>query len=162
MSQELVLNPFWFIQIQVITGLDMAIPLMCKGEVATIKVSPRFAYGSKGLEPKIPPNSPLVFEVELIDFENEKDLAELSVSERREIGNRKRERGNFWYGRGESSLAIQCYRRALEFLDEAEGGIQYPTNNQPDVVWFLVSMYYIYSKIRKIGSLKGVDCFYYF
>ncbi|ODM89632.1 Peptidyl-prolyl cis-trans isomerase FKBP8 [Orchesella cincta] len=86
--------------VEVITGLDMSIPLMCK--------------------------------VELINFENEKDLAELTVSERRETGNRKRERGNWWYGRGESSLAIQCYRRALEFLDEAEGGIQYPSASSPE------------------------------
>ncbi|ODM91909.1 Peptidyl-prolyl cis-trans isomerase FKBP8 [Orchesella cincta] len=98
--------------VEVITGLDMSIPLMCKGEVATIKVSPRFAFGAKGSD-KVPPNSHIIYEVELINFENEKDLAELTVSERRETGNRKRERGNWWYGRGESSLAIQCYRESI-------------------------------------------------
>lgn len=118
---------------QVITGLDMSIPLMCKKEVATIKVSPRFAFGTKGCPPHVPPNAHLIYEVELIDFETEKDPAELTVTERREIGNKKRERGNWWYTRGEVSLSIQCYRRALEFLDEAEGGIQYPSGNQDSV-----------------------------
>lgn len=34
--------------------------------------------------------------------------------------NKKRERGNWWYTRGENTLAIQCYRRALDYLDEVE------------------------------------------
>lgn len=34
--------------------------------------------------------------------------------------NKKRERGNWWYSRGENQLAIQCYRRALDYLDEVE------------------------------------------
>lgn len=36
------------------------------------------------------------------------------------FSNRKRERGNWWYTRGENNLAIQCYRRALDYLDEVE------------------------------------------
>jgi len=36
------------------------------------------------------------------------------------FSNYKRERGNFWYDRNEYNLAIQCYRRALEYLDESE------------------------------------------
>lgn len=107
----------------------MAIPLMCKGEIAIIKVSPRFAYGNKGNPPKVPADARLVYDVELLDFETEKDLVALTAGERRKIGNKKRERGNWWYTRGEVSLSIQCYRRALEFLDEAEGGIQYPSSS---------------------------------
>lgn len=38
--------------------------------------------------------------------------------------NKKRVRGNWWYCRGENNLAIQCYRRALNYLDEVEGGIK--------------------------------------
>jgi len=53
---------------------------------------------------------------------------------------RKRERGNWWYGRKENTLAIHCYRRALEYLDEAEGGIQY---NPSDKVILIV---------RKVGT----------
>lgn len=36
---------------------------------------------------------------------------------------RKRERGNWWYTRQEHTLAIQCYRRALDYLSDIEGGI---------------------------------------
>lgn len=32
----------------------------------------------------------------------------------------KRERGNFWYDRGEYNLAIQLYRRSLEYLDDVD------------------------------------------
>lgn len=47
--------------------------------------------------------------------------------------NLKRERGNWWYTRGENQLAIQCYRRALDYLDEAEGGIKYSTEESDDI-----------------------------
>lgn len=32
----------------------------------------------------------------------------------------KRERGNFWYDRAEYNLAIQLYRRSLEYLDDTD------------------------------------------
>ncbi|KAJ8928885.1 hypothetical protein NQ314_018491 [Rhamnusium bicolor] len=42
------------------------------------------------------------------------------------FSNKKRERGNWWYCRGENNIAIQCYRRALDYLDQVEGGITGP------------------------------------
>ena len=36
---------------------------------------------------------------------------------------RKRERGNWWYTRQEHTIAIQCYRRALDYLSDIEGGL---------------------------------------
>jgi len=41
---------------------------MNKGERATLYISADFAYGKDGRPPVIPPNSPLIFEVELLDF----------------------------------------------------------------------------------------------
>ena len=116
-----------------IPALDLAVPLMNKGEVSLVKVASRFGYGEKGLAPVVPANADLEYEVELLDFDAEKELENLSVTERREIGVRKRERGNWWYGRDEASLAVQCYRRALEFLDDVEGGINFP-NGEDDKV----------------------------
>lgn len=53
-----------------------------------------------------------------------------SYESRKEIGNKKRERGNYYFERQEYNSAIQLYRRALEYLDESEGGIKYPTGEE--------------------------------
>jgi len=52
---------------RVIKGWDEALALMNKGEKRTIVIPPEMGYGSRSTG-KIPPNSTLIFEVELIDF----------------------------------------------------------------------------------------------
>uniref|UniRef100_U5EVG1 peptidylprolyl isomerase n=1 Tax=Corethrella appendiculata TaxID=1370023 RepID=U5EVG1_9DIPT len=119
--------------VEVVQGLDMAIPLMNIGEIAEVIVNSRFAYGEQGLRNEddstksIPADATLVYTVELLSIKEESDLENKSFSARKEIGNRKRLRGNFWMKRQEYNLAIQSYRRALEYLDESEGGITDPT-----------------------------------
>uniref|UniRef100_A0A1B6CIU3 peptidylprolyl isomerase n=1 Tax=Clastoptera arizonana TaxID=38151 RepID=A0A1B6CIU3_9HEMI len=105
---------------EVIQGLDFALPLMDVGETAEIIIGPRFAYGNLGLPPNIPPNATLNYKVTLQTSEPEPEFTSLSVKERKTVGNRKRERGNWWYSRKEYTLAIQCYRRALDYLDDIE------------------------------------------
>lgn len=49
--------------VEVVQGVDMAIPLMTVGELAEVTTEPRFAYGSNGLineddnQKTIPPNA---------------------------------------------------------------------------------------------------------
>ncbi|XP_076764044.1 peptidyl-prolyl cis-trans isomerase FKBP8 [Xylocopa sonorina] len=115
--------------VEVIQGLDLAIALMDVDEVAEIEVDPRFAYGSLGKEPNIPPNATISYTVELKSSELEEEIETLNVNQRKEIGNKKRERGNWWFTRNEPTLAIQCYRRALEYLLPTESR----TPHQSDV-----------------------------
>mmetsp|Transcript_62051 Transcript_62051/g.146309 ORF Transcript_62051/g.146309 Transcript_62051/m.146309 type:complete len:346 (+) Transcript_62051:95-1132(+) len=51
---------------QVIKGWDEGVMQMSLGEKATLRIAPEFGYGARGFPPVIPPNSELVFEVELL------------------------------------------------------------------------------------------------
>jgi len=55
---------------EVIKGWDIAVLTMTKGEKATITLEPEYAYGKKGAGADIPPNSALIFDVELVKWEN--------------------------------------------------------------------------------------------
>lgn len=54
---------------QLISGWDMAIPGMTEGTVAKLTIPPSLAYGDLDL-PGIPPNSTLVFKVEILQILN--------------------------------------------------------------------------------------------
>ncbi|MGH0120560.1 UNVERIFIED_CONTAM: hypothetical protein FKN15_009347 [Acipenser sinensis] len=60
---------------QVIKAWDLGVATMKIGEVCQLICSPEYAYGAAGSPPKIPPNSTLVFEVELFEFKGE-DLSD--------------------------------------------------------------------------------------
>lgn len=113
--------------VEVVQGLDMALKLMHEGEVAEVIVNPRFAYGETGLKDpteydpvkqSIPPNATITYTVEMVSIKEEGDIETRSYTSRKEIGNKKRLRGNFWMKRQEHNLAIQSYRRSLEYLDD--------------------------------------------
>lgn len=118
---------------EVIQGLDLALGLMNLGEISQLKIQSRLAYGQKGLDNLVPPDTTVHFEIELVAIEADDEPELLSIEQRRTKGNEKRERGNWWYSRDENQIAIQCYRRALEYLDEVEGGIQFPTDDKASV-----------------------------
>jgi len=105
---------------EVMQALDLVVPLMQKGEVAEVKVEHTFAYGLVGDGARIPPSTDLELEVELVDWVELGPAPDIPLSERMDIGMSKRERGNRWYSRGEYSLAVQCYRKAAEYLDDKQ------------------------------------------
>ena len=54
---------------QVIKGWDEGIMLLNKGAIARFVIPSELAYGSRGAGNIIPPNSTLIFEVELVNLE---------------------------------------------------------------------------------------------
>ena len=54
---------------KVIRGWDEAFTQMRRGQKAQLILPYEYAYGEKGMPPRIPPKATLIFDVELIDFE---------------------------------------------------------------------------------------------
>lgn len=54
---------------QVIKGWDEGVLTMKVGEKSVLTCSPDYAYGARGFPPAIPPNSTLVFDVELVSID---------------------------------------------------------------------------------------------
>lgn len=63
-------EPFEFVlgQGQVIEGWDRGLAQMQVGEKARLTIPPEMGYGAQGYPGVIPPNSTLVFEVELLEI----------------------------------------------------------------------------------------------
>jgi FKBP-type peptidyl-prolyl cis-trans isomerase len=62
-------QPFTTTLDRVIVGWRIAIPTLAKGEKGTFYIPSALAYGEKGAGANIPPNAVLVFDIELMDFE---------------------------------------------------------------------------------------------
>ncbi|MGH2541960.1 MAG: FKBP-type peptidyl-prolyl cis-trans isomerase, partial [Ardenticatenaceae bacterium] len=63
--------PFTIGQGQVIAGWDEGVVGMKVGEKRQLRVPPDLAYGEQGSPPTIPPNSTLIFDVELVEIQAE-------------------------------------------------------------------------------------------
>jgi peptidylprolyl isomerase len=108
---------------QVIKAWDMGFASMSKGEKAILTCAPEYAYGSNGSPPKIPPNSTLKFDVELIDFgPKPKEMWEMNEEEKMEEALKAKTRGNEVLKAGDLEAAAFEYQEALRFLDDDSDG----------------------------------------
>ncbi|GIY72730.1 peptidyl-prolyl cis-trans isomerase FKBP8, partial [Caerostris extrusa] len=125
-------------EMDVIQGIDLIICLMEKEEDAKVVIPSKLAYGSIGRLPKVPPDCEIECDIKLKDVKFI-DIDSLSIAEKLKLGNDKRLRGNYFYERGEFLEAIQCYEKAIEYLDETCSNVS--TEQSQEIVDTRIKIY---------------------
>jgi len=98
-------------------GLDDIVMKMKKGEAATVRVSPQYAFGAAGgLEGKVPPNTALTADVELLSWDAGKESWELKDEEKLAEGERLKNEGNDMFKAGRLDIALRRYKKGYEMV----------------------------------------------
>ncbi|XP_037362741.1 inactive peptidyl-prolyl cis-trans isomerase FKBP6 isoform X3 [Talpa occidentalis] len=147
-------------------GMELGLLSMRKGELARFLFTPTYAYGTLGCPPLIPPNTTVLFEIELLDFldsaESDKFCA-LSAEQQDQfplekvlkVAATEREFGNYLFRQGRFYDAKVRYKRALLLLRRRSA----PTEEQHQVtsakLLVLLNLSFTYLKLeRPIAALR--------
>ncbi|KAG0307633.1 cytochrome P450 monooxygenase 9 [Dissophora globulifera] len=105
---------------QVIKGWDEGVKTMKIGELAELVCAPDYAYGAGGSPPKIPGNSTLKFEVELLGFQESADNPTAKLA----LAQKKKDQGNAFFKSGNNSSAAQAYKDGADLLSDMGGATE--------------------------------------
>ncbi|XP_072772941.1 inactive peptidyl-prolyl cis-trans isomerase FKBP6 isoform X2 [Taeniopygia guttata] len=110
-------------------GLEIGLLSMTKGEAAQFILAPKYAYGQLGCPPLIPPNTTVLFKVEVLDFIDSEEcdaVFELTYEQRDKLPLEKllkmaateREFGNYFFYKQHFKIAKDRYKRACLYMKE--------------------------------------------
>ncbi|KAJ9579704.1 hypothetical protein L9F63_004630 [Diploptera punctata] len=113
----------------VIPGLDVAVSTMKKGEHSRFLIHPDMGFGKYGCPPRIPGNAELLFDIELINFQ---DAAAAEAFEALSLDEREKQDfavilkaaqaehlvGNDLFKSGKINAAITKYKKVEKFLEK--------------------------------------------
>ena len=141
-------QPFKFTigQGQVIKGWDEGFASMKLGERAKLAIRSDYGYGSQGMGKKIPPNSNLVFDCELLGIQpKEKNKWEMTPEERMAEALKLKDEGTKEFTSGNHSVAVDLYKKAADMVDEDESDEPLPDDERDVFVkcWGNAAMCYV-------------------
>jgi peptidylprolyl isomerase len=103
---------------QVIKGWDVGVASMKRGEKALLYCRSDYAYGARGSPPKIPPETTLQFEVELLSWGlPKKDRWEVSEKEKLSEASRLKAEGTEAFKAGKWAQAQPLYAEAAGWVE---------------------------------------------
>ncbi|KAL0417989.1 UNVERIFIED_CONTAM: Peptidyl-prolyl cis-trans isomerase FKBP62 [Sesamum radiatum] len=105
---------------QVTEGLDRAVKTMKKGEAALLTIAPEYAFGSSESQQelaRVPPNSTVYYDVELVSFVKEKESWDMDTAEKIEAAGKKKEEGNVLFKAGKYIRASKRYEKAAKYIE---------------------------------------------
>jgi peptidylprolyl isomerase len=131
----------------VIKGWDEGFASMKVGEKAILKIRSDYGYGNSGSPPKIPAKAELLFDVELLGFqEKPKERWQMSSEERLVYADKLKAEGTEFFKNKNYTEATAKYEDAAQFaVDEGISGDDIPEAERPLYVscWSNAAMCYI-------------------
>ncbi|NXG18501.1 FKBP6 isomerase, partial [Grallaria varia] len=140
-------------------GLELGLLSMAKGEVAHFSFAPCYAYGQRGCPPRIPPDSTVFFEVEVLDFidsaecdaffelrEEQQDMFPLEKVLK--VAATEREFGNYYFHKQNFRVAKRRYKRALSILDRSSSSEAEQNQINTSKVLLLLNLSLTYLKLE--------------
>jgi peptidylprolyl isomerase len=112
--------PFKFVlgKNSVISGWEIGVKTMRKGEKSEFVLAPKYAYGERGFGDKIPQNSTLVFEIELIDFyDKPRSKFELDLPEKMAIAKKLKDEGVSFFQQKDFKNAVVKFEEGYSYLE---------------------------------------------
>lgn len=105
------------------TGLAIGVYSMKSGERALLHVSWELGYGEEGSFsfPNVPPKADIVYEVELVGFDETKEgkaRSDMTVEERISAADRRRMDGNTLFKEEKLEEAMQQYEMAIAYMND--------------------------------------------
>lgn len=106
-----------------LSGFAIGVAGMKAGERALFHVDWQLGYGEEGnfSFPNVPPRANLIYEAELIGFEEAKEgkaRSDMTVEERIEAADRRRQQGNELFKEDKLAEAMQQYEMALAYMGD--------------------------------------------
>ncbi|XP_020689609.1 70 kDa peptidyl-prolyl isomerase [Dendrobium catenatum] len=105
---------------EVIEGLDRAVLTMKNGEFALVTIPPEHAFGSTESKQDlavVPPNSTVIYEVELVSFVKDKESWDMNNAEKIEAAAKKKEEGNALFKVGKYAKASKRYEKGAKLIE---------------------------------------------
>lgn len=156
----------------VIKGWDLGVKSMKKGEISEFILSPQYAYGERGFGDRIPANSTLIFEIELLDFyERPKSKFEMDLPEKIALAKKFKEEGVALFQAKNFTQASVKFEEGYSYLDKVSS--KELTNEAKDLsMSLLLNMSNCFNnlkeyektlkKIKEALSIKeNPKCYYY-
>ncbi|BDA45510.1 Peptidyl-prolyl cis-trans isomerase FKBP62 [Coccomyxa sp. Obi] len=105
---------------EVVEGLDLGVLKMNEDEVMEIRVAPEYGFGDK--EEKrplgtVPPNSTLLYTVELLEVIKAKESWDMSAEDKVQAAQKRKELGNKFFKAEKWSRAAKKYKAAGDIID---------------------------------------------